>query len=141
MPEQMKETVIESGTELEGSIRSECPITLAGKLEGRVSAPRLTVTASGSAKGEIKVSKLVTQGEISGEIEADEVQLAGRVSDQTVIRARSLEVEMSRPQGGFLVTFGTCELHVGDESRRGAEPEQTETVSAPLAQRQREPRN
>ncbi len=141
MPE-MKETVIENGTELEGSIHSECPVTLSGKLEGQVSAPMLTVTASGSARGEIKVSKLVAHGEISGEIEADEVQLGGRVSDQTVIRARTLEVALSRPQGGFQVTFGTCELHVGDPDKRrtGQHEEETESMSAVRAQREREPR-
>jgi len=142
MPDQARETVIESGTEFEGSIQSECPITLSGKLEGQVSAPMLTVTASGSARGEIRVSKLVAHGEISGEIDADEVRIAGRVSDQTVIRARTLEVALSRPQGGFEVTFGTCELHVGDESRRRIEQreEDVETVAAPRARQEVEPR-
>ena len=121
MPEPTKHTIIESGTELEGSIKSECAITLSGKLEGKVSAPELTVTPSGALHGQIKVSQLKAQGEVSGEIEADNVELSGRVSDQTVIRARTLEVMLTQPQGRLLVTFGTCELNVGDKPPRSAE--------------------
>ena len=48
-----KETVLEEGTEFDGSIRSKCPITVSGTLKGDASAP---------AHGQVKVSELKSQG-------------------------------------------------------------------------------
>jgi cytoskeletal protein CcmA (bactofilin family) len=120
MHDHSKHTVIENGTEFDGSVRSECPITLSGKLKGQVSAPALMVTPSGSVQGQIKVSQLRAQGEIAGTIEAEAVELSGRVHDQTVIRARTLEVALTQTSGGVQVTFGNCELQVGDPAARTA---------------------
>ena len=114
MAENSKQTIIESGTEFDGAIKSECGITLSGTLKGKVSAPSLTVTASGSVHGQVKVAQLKAQGAVSGEIEAEAVELSGRVSDQTVIRAKTLEVMLTQPSGGLQVTFGNCELQVGE---------------------------
>ena len=121
MADQTKQTIIESGTEFDGSVKSECSITLSGRLKGQVSAPSLTVTPSGSVSGQVKVSRLKAEGEVSGEIEAEAVELSGRVNDQTVIRAKSLEVMLTQAQGGLQVTFGNCELNVGDPKARGGE--------------------
>jgi cytoskeletal protein CcmA (bactofilin family) len=111
-----KETVLEEGTEFDGSIRSKCPITVSGTLKGDLSAPSLTITPSGSVCGQVKVSELKSEGAIAGEINADSVALSGHVSDQTVIRASSLQVTLSQNgTGGKLhVTFGNCELEVGE---------------------------
>lgn len=121
MADNTKQTIIESGTEFDGSMKSQCAITLSGKLKGQVSAPSLTVTPTGSVHGQVKVSQLKAQGEVSGEIEAEAVELSGRVSDQTVIRAKTLEVMLTQPQGGLQVTFGNCELNVGDRTRHSVE--------------------
>jgi hypothetical protein len=75
---------------------------------------RVPVTATGSVNGQVKVAQLKAQGSVSGEIEAEAVELSGRVSDQTVIRAKTLEVMLTQPSGGLQVTFGNCELHVGE---------------------------
>jgi len=115
MAENTKQTIIESGTEFDGSLKSQCAVVLSGSLKGQVSAPALTVTPSGSVNGQVKVSQLKAQGAVSGEIEAEAVELSGRVSDQTVIRAKTLEVMLTQPTGGLQVTFGNCELHVGDK--------------------------
>jgi hypothetical protein len=114
MAENVKQTIIENGTEFDGSIKSECPITLSGTLKGQVTAPSLSVTPSGAVKGKVKVAQLTSRGEVSGEVEADSVELSGRVSDETVIRARSLEVKLAQPSGGLQVSFGNCQLEVGD---------------------------
>ena len=87
-----KQTIIESGTEFDGSIRSDCAISVSGSVKGKMQAPALTVTSSGSVQGQVKVSELKSQGEISGQIEAETVELSGRVTDQTVISANTLEV-------------------------------------------------
>jgi cytoskeletal protein CcmA (bactofilin family) len=112
----MRETVLEDGTELDGSIRSKCPITVSGKLKGDVSAPSLTITATGSVHGQVKVSELKSEGVIAGEIDAESVSLSGHVSDQTVIRATSLQVTLSQngSSGRLQVTFGNCEVQVGE---------------------------
>jgi len=115
-----KQTILEDGTEVDGSIRSNCPITVSGKLKGDVSAPSLTITQSGSVSGQIKVSELKSQGEIAGQIEAERVELAGRVSDQTTIRASSLQVKLNQDgnHGKLQVTLGNCELKVGEPAAK-----------------------
>jgi hypothetical protein len=66
-------------------------------------------------QGKIKVTDLCSEGEISGEIEANTVELSGQVNDQTVIRAKSLQVKLTKSDGGVEVSFGNCELEVGDK--------------------------
>jgi cytoskeletal protein CcmA (bactofilin family) len=121
--ENQKRTILEDGTEFDGSIKSKCPITVSGKLRGEVSAPSLTVTQSGSVHGQVKVSQLKSQGEISGEIDAESVELSGRVNDQTTIRATTLEVMLNQAGSGnkLQVTFGNCELQVGERAAKTTE--------------------
>jgi hypothetical protein len=61
------------------------------------------------------VGQVQSQGELAGELDADVVQLSGVVKDNTVIRAKSLEVKLSQPGGKMQVIFGDCELEVGSE--------------------------
>jgi cytoskeletal protein CcmA (bactofilin family) len=119
MSETPKQTVIENGTEFDGTIKSACPISVSGKMKGRLDAPTLTVTSSGAVHGQVRVTQLKSQGEIAGEIQADTVELSGRVSDQTVINAQTLEVKLNQPGGGLQVMFGNCELNVGQKADRG----------------------
>jgi cytoskeletal protein CcmA (bactofilin family) len=112
--DSQKVTVIEEGTEFRGSLTSSCAILVRGKISGEIAGPALSVTNTGVVAGRIKVSSLGSEGELSGEIEADEVTLAGRVDDGTVIRAKSLEARLSS-EGGMTVTFGNARLEVGDE--------------------------
>ena len=117
-----KQTVLEEGTEFEGSIRSQCPITVSGTLKGDIAAPSLTITLSGSVHGQVKVSNLKSEGEIAGEIDAESVDLSGHVSDQTTIRASSLQVKLSQNGSNekLQVTFGNCDLHVGDPAAKSS---------------------
>jgi hypothetical protein len=64
--------------------------------------------------GKAKVTELRSRGELSGEFDAEVVELSGRVRDKTVIRAKSLEVSLQRAEGGLQMVFGDCELAVGD---------------------------
>jgi cytoskeletal protein CcmA (bactofilin family) len=127
MPENLtaKQTVVEEGTEFDGSFRSQGPISVSGSLRGDISAPSLTIARSGSVRGQIKVTELKSEGEIAGDIEAESVELAGHVSDQTTIRASSLQVRLSQngTAGKLQVTFGSCELQVGTPlSSHGGSP-------------------
>ena len=110
-----KHTLVEEGTEFKGTMSSSCPIVVMGKVEGDVTGPVIHVTPSGVVSGVVKVKQLRSDGEIAGEVEADTVEISGRVRDRTVIRARSLDVSLSVTKGGMQVVFGECELAIGDE--------------------------
>jgi cytoskeletal protein CcmA (bactofilin family) len=110
-----RKTLVEEGTQFKGSLTSDCPIEVKGKIEGELQAPALAVSASGAVHGRVKVGQIQSQGEIAGEFEADVVQLSGTVKDNTVIRAKSLEVKLAPPNGKMQVVFGECELEVGSE--------------------------
>jgi cytoskeletal protein CcmA (bactofilin family) len=110
---QRRKTLVEEGTQFKGSLTSDCPIEVKGRIEGDVTAPALSVSASGAVHGHVKVGEMRSEGELAGEFEADVVQLSGTVKDNTVIRAKSLEVKLAAPSGKLQVIFGECELEVG----------------------------
>jgi cytoskeletal protein CcmA (bactofilin family) len=110
-----KRTVVDEGTSFKGSLSSSCPIDVRGRIEGDLETPSLTISHSGAVHGRVKVGSVRSDGEIAGEFEADHVELAGSVKDNTVIRARSLEVRLATEHGRLQVIFGECELSVGDE--------------------------
>lgn len=115
-----KHTLVEEGTEFKGTMSSSCPIVVMGKVEGDIAGPVIHVTPSGVVSGVVKVKQLRSDGELAGEVEADTVEISGRVRDRTMIRARSLEVSLSVTKGGMQVVFGECELAVGDEPNKEA---------------------
>jgi cytoskeletal protein CcmA (bactofilin family) len=108
-----KRTLVEEGTELKGSLTSTCPVLVRGKVEGEVQAPALTVSPSGAVSGKARVGELQAEGQLSGEFDAEIVQLSGRVQDRTVIRAKTLSVQLAS-ESKLQVVFGECELAVGD---------------------------
>jgi cytoskeletal protein CcmA (bactofilin family) len=108
-----RKTLVEEGTHFKGSLSSSCPIEVKGRIEGDLTAPALTVSASGAVHGRVKVGQMHSHGELAGEFDADEVQLSGTVKDKTVIRAKSLEVKLSPLEGKMQVVFGECSLEVG----------------------------
>jgi hypothetical protein len=65
-------------------------------------------------RGNVRVGELRSQGELSGEFDAQNVVLAGTVKDKTIIRASSLEVKLAPVNSRLQVVFGECELEVGD---------------------------
>src|SRR5262247_1927138 len=115
-----KHTLVEDGTEFKGTMSSNCPIVVMGKVEGDIAGPVIHITPSGVVAGVVKVKDLRSDGELAGEVEADTVEISGRVRDRTVIRARSLEVSLNAQKGGMQVVFGECELAVGDEPNKEA---------------------
>jgi cytoskeletal protein CcmA (bactofilin family) len=126
-----KHTLVEEGTEFKGTMSSSCPIVVMGKVEGDIAGPVIHVTPSGVVSGVVKVKQLRSDGELAGEVEADTVEISGRVRDRTVIRARSLEVSLSVQKGGMQVVFGECELAIGDEPNKEAAVAAALTPPAP----------
>ena len=128
-----KHTLVEEGTEFKGTMSSSCPIVVMGKIEGDIAGPIIHVTPSGVVAGVVKVKNLVSAGELAGEVEADTVQISGRVRDKTVIRARSLDVSLNVTKGGMQVVFGECELAIGDEPNKEAAIAAATTPPSPVA--------
>jgi len=125
-----RKTLVEEGTQFKGSLTSNCPVEVKGRVEGDLAAPALAVSASGAVHGKVKVGELHSQGEIAGEFDADVVQLSGTVKDNTVIRAKSLEVKLSPPDGKMQVIFGECKIEVGaSPSDVAAVPRQADHAS------------
>jgi cytoskeletal protein CcmA (bactofilin family) len=115
-----RKTLVEEGTQFKGSLSSNCPIVVRGRIEGDVQAPSLTISSSGAVHGKVKVEELRSQGELAGEFDADIVQLSGSVKNNTIIRAKSLEVKLAPTNGKLQVVFGDCTLDVGDPNAKAA---------------------
>ena len=124
-------TVVPEGADVQGSIRSTGDVLISGKLKGELNASSLTIESTGSVQGQIKVERLVSHGEVTGEIDAKSVELHGNVGDHTVLRADSLQVTPGRPGEKSQVILGSCELHVGDQATRGGAKDSTERDQAP----------
>ena len=118
----IKQTIVEEGTQFKGSLTSTCPVLVHGRVEGDIETPTLSVSATGAVKGKVKVGEVSSQGEIEGEFDADAVRLAGRVRDNTVIRAKTLEVKLAS-DGKMQVIFGESQISVGeppgDDEKKG----------------------
>jgi cytoskeletal protein CcmA (bactofilin family) len=113
-----KRTLVEEGTTFKGSLTSTCPIFVKGGIEGDVQAPSLTVAASGTVSGKVKAGELKSEGSLAGEVDVDKVQLSGSVKDNTVIRAKSLEVKLTASSAKMQVVFGDVELEIGEQPTR-----------------------
>lgn len=122
MSDGTKKTLVEEGTEFKGSLTSKCPVEVRGKVDGDLAAPSLDVSTTGSVSGKVKVDRLVSQGEIAGEFDAEAVNLSGTVKDNTVIRAKTLEVKLAPATEGnrLQVIFGEVALDVGDAPSKEA---------------------
>ena len=106
-------TIVEEGTEFKGSMTSTCPVIVRGRVQGDLSTPALTVAPTGLVHGRARVGTIDSLGELSGEFDAESVRLAGRVSDNTVIRAKILEIRLVS-EAQMVVTFGESRLEVGE---------------------------
>lgn len=131
-----KFTTVEAGTELSGTIKSNVPIIVMGRVEGDVTGPSIRVVAGGAIAGKVKVGDLISEGELAGEIVAETVKISGTVKDKTIIRARTLEVALASEKG-MQVVFGECELAIGDEPNKqsslaGASPLRPAVAAKPV---------
>ncbi len=113
-----KRTLVEEGTSFKGSMSSSVPILVKGAIEGDLTAPSVTIAQSGSVSGKVKAGELKSDGELSGDFDVDKVQLSGTVKDNTVIKAKSLEVKLAVTGNKMQVVFGECSLEVGDQPSR-----------------------
>jgi cytoskeletal protein CcmA (bactofilin family) len=126
MPPREKRTLVEEGTEFQGTLSSRCPIDVMGRVKGDVTGPSIHISSTGVLDGTVKVSELHSEGELAGVVDADRVQLSGRVRDNTVIRASAIEVKLDRNDGKMEMVFGDCQLEIG------AQPDKEAAIAAAL---------
>lgn len=131
--ERPRQTTVEEGSKLKGTLSSTCPVVVRGVLEGDIDAPELTVEATGAVTGNVRVQVLRSEGSLAGSVDADDVSLSGKVKSDTVIRAKRLEVKLERESDKVQVTFGDCVIEVGDDPRASA---QDDTVAEAPAEEQ-----
>jgi cytoskeletal protein CcmA (bactofilin family) len=127
-----KQTLVEEGTELKGTLKSSCQVVVNGTIDGQIEAPSLTVAETGTVLGNVKATKLRSEGTLAGNIDADEVYLSGTVKSNTMIRANKLEVKLSQERGKLEVTFGECLLEVGEDPAHKAD-KPADVVVSPMA--------
>src|SRR6188768_1285104 len=94
-----KQTLVEEGTELKGTLKSSCQVVVNGTIDGQISAPSLVVSTTGILLGTVKANTLRSEGTLAGDIDADDVYLSGTVRSNTMIRARKLEVKLAPEKG------------------------------------------
>ncbi|HET8936529.1 MAG TPA: polymer-forming cytoskeletal protein [Polyangiales bacterium] len=112
----LKQTTVEEGTQFKGTLQSTCPVVVRGVVDGELNAPSVVVTESGSVFGSVKAQSLHSTGVLAGRIDVDDLVLLGTVRNDTVIRAKTLEVKLQQPESGKLeLRFGECLLEVGDD--------------------------
>lgn len=110
---QAKTTVVEEDTQLEGALSARGPVLVMGRVNGDLSGLSIEITETGAIAGRIKTPALHSRGVLSGTIEAEDVELSGRIMNDTVIRAQSLTVELDTA-GTTNTVFGDCELEIGE---------------------------
>jgi cytoskeletal protein CcmA (bactofilin family) len=123
-----KQTLVEEGTELKGTLKSSCQVVVNGKIDGQIEAPALTITTSGAVLGTVRAQKLRSEGTLAGDIDADDVYLSGTVKSNTMIRAKKLEVKLGADRGKLEVSFGECMVEVGEDPARAAEAKPSAVV-------------
>jgi cytoskeletal protein CcmA (bactofilin family) len=115
-----KRTLVDEGTELKGTIKSTCPVVIAGRVEGDISGPSIEIAEKGFVTGTVKAAEVVSRGEVYGLIEAENLELSGKIQDGTVIVARSLDIKVNRLGPREPIQFGECELSIGEEPNKAA---------------------
>lgn len=103
---EKKQTLVEEGTEFNGSMRSNCAVVVHGTFDGQIEAPELEVADTGAVQGTVKAGRLRSDGILAGSIDAEEVYLSGAVCSNTKIRASKLELKLSQESGKLEITFG-----------------------------------
>jgi cytoskeletal protein CcmA (bactofilin family) len=109
-----KQTFVEEGTVFKGTLTSTCPVAVRGTLDGDIKTPMLTITETGTVVGNVEAKSIRSEGVLAGNITADDIFLSGKVRDNTVIRAKTLEVKLTQEKSKLEVTFGECKLEVGE---------------------------
>jgi len=125
---EQKQTTVEEGTQFKGTLQSTCRVVVRGVVDGELEAPSVHVSATGAVTGSVKAQTLQSSGVLAGRVDVDELILSGTVRNDTVIRAKSLDVKL-QSDSKVEVKFGECVLEIGDDPQA----EQAETAEGKSA--------
>ncbi len=118
MEDSDRQTLVEEGTTFRGVLESKYKVVVRGSVEGELQAPHVDVADSGVLTGNVRARRVSSQGVLGGTVEAEEVNLAGEVRNDTVVKAKLLEVKPAQEMGKLEVTFGDCVIEVGEMPAR-----------------------
>ena len=96
-------------TQIEGDIQFEGRLHLNGAIRGNVEAPRderamLTLSESGSIRGDVKVPYVILNGPVTGSVYATEhIELAAKARVEGDVHYASIEMAMGAEVNGRLV--------------------------------------
>lgn len=112
----LKQTTVEEGTQFKGTLQSTCRVLVRGVVDGELNAPVVVVSESGAVTGSVTAQSLQSSGVLAGRIDVDDIVLSGTVKNDTVIRAKTMEIKLQQSEAGKIeVRFGECLLEVGDD--------------------------
>jgi len=106
-----KQTLVEEGTSLKGSMTSTCPILIQGSVEGDVEGPAITISSTGSLSGKITAGALKSDGKVAGNLDVDSAHVAGTVEKDTVIKANTIDLKLKANNGKIELTFGEAKKY------------------------------
>jgi len=86
-------TYLAAGSTLNGQIKSEGAVDVAGHFVGTIIASRLTIFAGGSVNGDVTVRSMQVEGRYSGKAEVEAVRLGVQSNVEGQLTYRELAVE------------------------------------------------
>lgn len=119
---QRKQTLVNEGTEFRGEMKSQGDVLVQGTLSGALEAPEIQVARTGVVLGKLQATKLRSEGTVAGEIDADDVFLAGSVGSETRIRTHRLEMKLNSEEGKLELTFAGTDSDTPNVQPRPSSP-------------------
>ena len=110
-------SIISEECQFQGTLDLQGSLRIDGKLEGNVdNAKYVTVSKSGSVKGDISAKGVIVVGSMTGNIVADDVEILADAKINGNIRSKSILIE-----GG---AKGSATIHVVGNEEGGADGEE-----------------
>jgi cytoskeletal protein CcmA (bactofilin family) len=98
-------TIVDEGTRFKGTLSSTSPILVQGTVEGDVSGPAISVSATGTVSGKVVAGSVKSAGTLAGSYDVDAAQIAGKVAPDTVVRASSVHIKLAAAEGRLELRF------------------------------------
>ncbi len=87
------DTVVSSGSRLEGRLTSPSTISIAGYVEGELNASEIVIEREGTAKGSIFAEHLIIIGKFEGEVSANKITIASTGSVKGVLSYSRVSID------------------------------------------------
>tara|TARA_B110000977_G_scaffold176496_1_gene232236 strand:- start:40 stop:498 length:459 start_codon:yes stop_codon:yes gene_type:complete len=91
--EKRQKSVVQSDLLITGNIRTTGILEFAGQIDGDVSSDTLIISYEGTITGRVSTKHLMSSGNISGKISAEDVQLKSMSQTKAAMRCKRITVE------------------------------------------------